>query len=157
MTPILVLTEEHDVLRSLIHIFDVIYDELDSGISDEILNWAITTLATLTLELHQEKEERYFKSFINSLTSEHVDWFSNISESSFVDIIEEHEDIESCMMDLQGHLSRYSIDSESAVFSVKSTLKSYTGLLLRHMYREEKLFFPFAQKYLTKMMKWNFV
>lgn len=148
--PFLILTEEHNVLRSLIHIFDVIYDELDSGISDEILNWAITTLATLKLELHQGKEERYFKSFLNSLTSEHVDWFSNISESSFVDIIDEHEDIESCMMDLQGFISRYSINSESAVSSVKLTLKSYTSLLLKHMYREEKLFFPFAQKYITK-------
>jgi DNA-binding response OmpR family regulator len=148
--PYLVLTEEHNVLRSLIHIFDVILDELDLGISEHVLNWAISTLATLTLELHQEKEELYFKSFINSLTSEHVDWFGTISESSFVNIIEEHEDIESCMLDLQGHISRYSMDGESAISSLKSSIKTYTGLLLRHMYREEKIFFPFAQKYLTE-------
>jgi CheY-like chemotaxis protein len=148
--PYLVLTEEHNILRSMIHIFDVIYDELDLGVSDPVLDWSISTLATLSLELHQEKEQHYFKSFINSLTTEHVDWFSTISESSFVNIIEEHEDIESLMMDLQGHISQYSLNRDSAISSLKSSIKSYTGLLLRHMYREEKLFFPFAQKYLTE-------
>jgi DNA-binding response OmpR family regulator len=147
--PYIVLTEEHDVLRSLIHIFDVIYDKLETGVSEQALDWSVSTLATLTLRLHQNKEEQYFHSFINAVTSEHVDWFGNLSESSFVTLTEEHDDLESSMMNLQGQISRYSLEGNLAISSLKSSIKSYTGILLRHMSREEKLFFPFAQKYLT--------
>ena len=147
--PYLILAEEHNVFRKMIHLFDVINESLDAGVSQQVLEWLASTLATMTLKVHQKKEELYFQSFINSLTSEHADWFSDMSESSFVNIIEEHEDIESCIMELQGLISRYLLDGNSAVSPLKSSIKSYTGLLLRHMYREEKLFFPFAQKYIT--------
>ena len=148
--PHLILTEEHDVVRSLIHILDVISDKLESGVSQETLEWSASTLNLLISKIHHGKEDQYFHLFINSLTAEHDFWFSDASESSFGTITNEHKDIESAFMVLKEEISEYFSDAKLESSSLKLFIKEQTGLLLRHMYKEEKYFFPFVQKYLAK-------
>jgi len=155
--PVLIMLEEHNVLRKLIHILDAIYDRLEAGIPLEILKWSTSALFKFTLEIHQRKEDLYLQSFINAVTSEHVDWFSDISESSFVSLAEEHEQLESLLMEIQGHISRYAIQDEPSTESLKEVVKSYSDLLLNHIQKEEKLFFPFAEKYLVPKEKFELV
>jgi len=148
--PYLILTEEHNIVRSMIHILDVISDKMETGVSEETMEWSISTLVTLILKIHHEKEEQYYHTFIDSITAEHVFWFSDVSESSFVTITKEHEEIESGLMALKDIFLESPLDAKSEISSLKLSLKKQTGLLLRHMYKEEKYFFPFAQKYLAE-------
>jgi hemerythrin-like domain-containing protein len=148
-SPLLALREEHNVLRSVVHIVDAIYDELESGVPEQVLKWSMSTLTDLTLRLHYGKEELYYQTFINAITTEHVDWFGQISESSFVTISEEHEELESRLMKIQGQISQYLLKQQPDAGPLRTSVKNYTDLLLRHMYREENIFFPFAQKYIS--------
>jgi len=147
--PYLILTEEHNVIRRMIHILDVIYDKLESGVSEETLKWSASTLEQLFSKIHLDKEDQYFHLFINSLTAEHDFWFSDASESSFSTITKEHKDIETGLMMLMEEISESFSDAGFEISSLKLSLKEQTGLLLRHMYKEEKYFFPFVQKYLA--------
>ncbi|KYK26693.1 MAG: hypothetical protein AYK23_02690 [Candidatus Proteinoplasmatales archaeon SG8-5] len=148
-SPILKLREEHTVLRSMVHITDAIYDELESGVPEHVLGWLMLTLTDLTLRLHYEKEDIYYQKFINAVTSEHVDWFGQISESSFVTISEEHEELETRLMNIQGLISQYAMNQQRDPVPLRKSVKEYSDILLRHMYREENIFFPFAQKYIS--------
>lgn len=148
MEPSLIITEEHDIFRQLIHILDVIYDNLETGVTQDILEWLTRTLSKLALEIHQDKEDLYLRSFIGAVTSEHVDWFSDLSESSFLTLTEDHDMMESMLMEIQGHVSKYLPAQKVQSEPLKQSLKSYSDLLLKHIHMEEKVFFPFAEKYL---------
>ncbi len=147
--PHIVLREEHELLRSMVHIFDDILDKLDSGVPEHVLRWSTSTLTLLTLRLHYEKEELYYQTFVDEITKEQTDWFGQISESSFVTLTEEHDELESHLMNIQGQIDQYFMKKAPDVKALKSSIKFYTDLLLRHIYREENIFFPFANKYIT--------
>lgn len=148
-TPHLILIEEHNNFRNLIHIFDIIHDELENGVSEKLLEWSVSTMATLLLNLHFEKEKLYFLSFYNPMSLQQLDWFGEASEIPFVVITEEHKEIELSMMDLMGDISQYILGDISPADTLKLSIKSFTGLLLRHMNKEEKILFPFTLKYLS--------
>ncbi len=147
--PYIVLTEEHHVCRKLIHILDVIYDKLENGVPVETLSWLTSSLSEFTLKIHQDKESIYLQSFVNAITTEHVDWFSQISESSFITLADEHEEMECLLMNMQGEISRNILSKNPIYDPLKRKIKSYTDLLLKHIQMEEKLFFPFAEKYIS--------
>jgi CheY-like chemotaxis protein len=148
--PIALLRDEHMVMRNIAEIFGILHDKLEKGIPREVLEWCTSTAVFFNLKIHMDKEKYLIEAFINSLTSEHVDWFSEISQSSFLIIDEEHEEIERCLMDLQGELSVYLTSDVKEETLLKESLKSYKELILKHTRQEENVFFPFIMKYLKE-------
>lgn len=122
--PIAMLKDDHKILRSMAEVLDLVHDRLDTGVPNEVLEQMSYSALLVNLDYHIEKESIYISAFLDKVLIEYGEWFNEVSQSSFTQINEEHQELEKLLRDLQGNLAVYFEKRKRVVSLLKESMTS---------------------------------
>ena len=151
MEPLEDLKEEHELLRRLANILEVVHYRIKEEVPEKVLDWIGSASLTLDQEAHHQKEKHYLVSFIeNAMREQGEEPESKLfSRSSLKQVEEEHGRLEDMVKKIQQSVEDYR-EEEMTAGEVRDMLIEYKELLRSHLAREEKYLFPLSAKYMDE-------
>lgn len=145
------LKEEHELLRRMVNIFEVLQYRIKGKISEKIIDWIGSASSTLDQEVHHKKETHYLISFIENAMEEQgeAERSKLFSRASLKQVEEEHEKLEKMTKEIQKKVKGYKegkVDNEE----IRNILRDYKELMRDHLRREERFLFPLSSKYIDE-------
>ncbi len=145
------LEEEHELLRRLCNILEVVHYRIKEEVPEKVIDWIESATMKLEQEVHHEKEKYFLISFIeNAMEEQGEDPDSRLfSRASLKQVEEEHEELEKMSKEIKEIISDYKEEKVKAGV-IREMLKDYKDLLRAHLDREEKFLFPLARRYMDE-------
>ncbi len=149
--PVAILNREHVMVHKITGILEVVANMLGEGrpLPKKLLQWGTSSAFILNWQLHEEKELYYIDLFILRAQDIHGKTAQIYTRSSLTQIMKEHELIKSLLTEMQAAVKNYNIDNRKSVLNMKEIIQRYIPLIRFHAAREEDVFLPFSQRYLT--------
>lgn len=149
--PIAILNEEHVLIHRMTGVLEVVSNMLGEGmpLPKKLLDWGTSSAITINWQLHEEKELFYIDLFIERAQDIHGKTAQLYTRSSLTKILKEHELIKKLLLEMQSAAKAYNIDDRQSVLRLREILVRYLPLIRFHAAREEDVFLPFSQRYLT--------
>ena len=119
-------------------------------IPEKLLKWCTSAAFLLDFQLHERKEEFYIEMFIKRAKEEHGQTTELFTRSSLTQIMKEHELLEKWIVNMQKTMSEREIYGKLDVKKLKKFIDQYIILIRSHASREDEIFFPFTQRYITE-------
>ena len=150
--PVAVLNREHVLISNITSILEVAANMLGDGtpLPKKFLQWGTSSAFMLNWQLHEEKELYYIDLFVYRVQEIHGKTAQLYSRSSLRQIIDEHDRIKQLLTDMQAAALAYDINNRKSVMALRDLILRYIPLVRFHAAREEEVFLPFSQRYLTK-------
>lgn len=153
--PLKALREEHDVILREGAVLEALSNAMNITPPDEgrlprhILDWAMRS-PLLTWDIHHAKEEYYLDKFVSKVTEEHGKDSHIFPRSSLKQVRTDHRKVRTLLLDLVGAFDRYRGGDAGCIGLISDLVFSYTTLMRAHNAREDGVFFPLSEKYLTE-------
>jgi hemerythrin-like domain-containing protein len=149
--PVAILNREHVMIHKITGILEVVANMLGEGrpLPKKLLTWGTSAAFMLNWQLHEEKELFYIDLFVERAQDVHGRTTQLYSRSSLVQIMEEHELIKMLLVDMQSAAKAYDIENRATGLKLRDIIMRYLPLIRFHAAREEDVFLPFSQRYLT--------
>lgn len=143
------LKEDHELLRRLANILEVVHYRIKEEVPEKVLDWIGSASLTLDQEVHHKKEKHYLISFIeNAMEEQGEDPDSRLfSRASLKQVEEEHDQLEDMISDIQQSVEDYKEENIGAR-EIRDMVREYKELLRNHLNREENFLFPLSAKYM---------
>lgn len=150
--PIAILNQEHVLIHRMTGVLEVVSNMLGEGmpLPKKLLEWGTSSALTINWQLHEEKELFYIDLFIERAQDIHGKTAQLYTRSSLTKILKEHELIKKLLLEMQNAAKSYNIDKRESVLRLRDVLIRYLPLIRFHAAREEDVFLPFSQRYLTE-------
>jgi len=146
--PVEILMGIQDSLYNIADILEIVMQNLDSGIPRYILDWCSSTAIMFTMHLHEKMTHVYLSEFLNRIIEEHDDWLSTLSNSSFKNMDESHDEMEALVNSISNLVPGYASGEEGALDELRSTMERFIALLRLHLAEEREVFYPFSKRYM---------
>jgi DNA-binding response OmpR family regulator len=149
--PVAVLNREHLMVRKVAALLEVAANMLGEGrpVPKRLLTWAASSAIMLDWQLHEEKEMFYIDLFIERAREVHGKTAQLYSRSSLSKILKEHDAIRDTLARMQLAAEAYTMNDERTASRLRGAILRYVPLIRFHAAREEDVFLPFSQRYLT--------
>ncbi|MCK5309124.1 MAG: response regulator [Thermoplasmata archaeon] len=150
--PVAVLNEEHVLIHKITGVLEMVSNMLGEGmpLPKKLLKWTTSSVFMLTWDLHESKEYVYIDVFVERAKNIHGKTTQLYSRSSLTQIMREHEIIKELLLDMQKATKKYDIDNRKSVIKLRNIIARFLPLIRFHAAREEDVFLPFTQRYLTE-------
>ncbi len=150
--PVAILNKEHVLVHKMTGVLEVVANLLGEGmpLPKKLLQWGTSSAFILNWQLHEEKELFYIDLFIERAQDIHGKTAQIYARSSLTQIMKEHELIKRLLMEMQAAAKTYDIDNMKSVLKLREAILRYLPLIRFHAAREEDVFLPFSQRYLTE-------
>ncbi len=123
--PIMSLMKDHTYLRAVTEIFNRLCNESDVDINLDVLQQLSKHLLILEVSQHHGKEKIFMDHFLEVLSQSTNAWFEGISNTAFVSIHEQHDELESLFSDLQGFISVYVEEQREKLYLLIKTINQF--------------------------------
>ncbi|MEF8874117.1 MAG: hemerythrin domain-containing protein [Candidatus Thermoplasmatota archaeon] len=149
--PLDTLKNEHELLRRMADIVEVVHFNLKKDVPERTLDWIASASQTLERDIHHKKEKSYLVSFLENAMEEQGEAPNSrlFSRTSIKKIEEEHDELEKMVKRLRNYVKMYK-KGEITPKKIRDLLEEYKELLRSHLEREEKYLFPLTAKYMDK-------
>ncbi|MDD4307327.1 MAG: response regulator [Thermoplasmata archaeon] len=149
--PIARLNREHEMVHNITAVLEMVANMLGDGmpLPKKMLEWSASSAFMLNWQLHEEKEQYYIDLFVVRAQDIHGKTAQLFSRSSLNKILREHDMIKQLLEEMQAAAKAYNIDNRASVFRLRQLILRYLPLIRFHAAREEDVFLPFSQRYLT--------
>ena len=149
--PVDILQKEHVMIHRITGIMEMVSNMLDEDrpIPKKLLAWCTSSAFILDFKLHEKKEDYYINIFIERAKETHGRTSELFTRSSLVQILREHEWINTLLKNMQKTLNDYTVHKKDEKKVLKKYLDRYVQLIRTHAAREDTVFFPFTARYFT--------
>ena len=142
------LTDEHLLILKVLHMLDLSRKQLENGklIPGEFYAKAMIFCSDFADQFHHFKEEFLLFGLLSYKKQGELD-------SAMGTLRYQHERCKNCINQIKKALKGYDNKEEMSITFLLESLSIYVSLLRRHIYLEDKIFFPMAEKALSKEEK----
>ena len=133
---------EHRLFRRYLDLFDQEMKAFEAGRSPryELLEALLDYFTTFPDEWHHRKEDLVYDVMVTR---------SDVARSALYDLRIEHERLGAGAKQFGEHIADLRLGSDLPMNVIVEAGKTYSRLLRRHMVKEDDVFFPMAERYLT--------
>ncbi len=142
------LTDEHLLILKVLHMLDQSRKQLENGklIPGEFYEKAMIFCSDFADQFHHFKEEFLLFGLLSYKKQGELD-------SAMGTLRYQHERCKHCIGQIKKALKGYDNKEEMSITFLLESLSIYVSLLRRHIYLEDQIFFPMAEKTLSKEEK----
>ncbi len=146
-----IMQDEHELIHRMTGIMEMVSNMLsdDVPLPPKLLKWCTSTAFTLDFELHEKKEEFYIDRFIQRASEIQGQTSKIYSRSSIFTILREHDLIERLLTTMKKKMETYNEHRPQDTEEIRKLINRYIPLIRFHAAREDDIFFPFTETYLT--------
>ncbi len=142
------LTDEHFLILKVLHMLSQSRKQLENGklIPSEFYEKAMIFCSDFADQFHHFKEEFLLFGLLSYKKQGELD-------SAMGTLRYQHERCKNCINQIKKSLKGYENKEEMSVTFLLESLSVYVSLLGRHIYLEDRIFFPMAEKALSQEEK----
>lgn len=140
-----ILVKEHKLIRQLLHLFARAREQLENGGHPplEFIEESIALAREYADKFHHFKEKYLMFGLLAQKKEGRLD--AEIGALRF-----QHDRGRGCLEEIEKNLAGYSRKDQMAATMVLEHMAAYISLLRRHIYQEDHIFFPMAEKLLSR-------